>query len=230
MTTTEFQEKFLKAKIYYEGGKYYEAIQVCNFALTYAKNDEEIALVLNKRGYAERYFGFKSTLDRHRENSYKKARADWKKVLEISSDIELKISAIKGLMLLPGEDIEALYQTGEVTVLNYANNLIAEIMNSYGLVIRETDIDKAISIFTEGYGKAKKGSTIAGHLMQNIGTCWLMLKNQEESLELKKEYAISAIGYLKIALQEYPEDQIEHRRSVQEKIDNTQAEIENNFQ
>ena len=230
MADNEFEGDLQAANIFYKDGKYLEAVQACFFALTHAKSDEEKAVVLNQRGWAARYDGFKSEEEKHREEAYEMAREDWRKVLELSSDIDLKISAIKGLMLLPGEDIEALCQIGEAAILDYANNLTAEIVNSYGLVVRETDIDKAISIFTDGYWKAKDGTTIAGHLAQNIGSCLLIQKNQEKSLELKRKYAVSAIHKLRIALKAYPENQIEHRRSVQGKIDNTQKEIENNFQ
>ena len=230
MMTTVFQTKFSEAEEYYKNGEYYEAIQVCKFALTCVGNNEERALVLNKRGYAERYLGFRSTSEEHRENSYKKAGTDWREVLIISSDIELQISAIKGLMLLPGEDLEALCRISKVAILNYSNNLTAEIMNLYGLVIRGTDTNEAMFIFEKGYGKAERGTIISGHLAQNIGICRLMQKNQEKDLRSKREYAISAMISLRVALEEYPENEIEHRRSVQGKIDNTQKEIENNFQ
>lgn len=230
MTAREFETRMLKAEVYYKDGKYYDAIQMCNFAFVYTKSDEERALVLNRRGYAERFYGFKSKVNEHKQESYEMARKDWRKVLELSSNIDLRISVIRGLMLLPGEDIEALCQTGKVAISNYADNLEAELINSYGLVVRETDQERAISIFTDGYDKAERGTIISGHLAQNVGTCRLIQKNQEESLKSKKEYAISAIISLKVALEEYPEDQKEHRRAVENKIANTRAEIENNFQ
>ena len=233
MTGNESGKDLQVADTFYKDGKYSEAVQACFFALTHAKSDEGKAVVLNRRGWAARYDGFKSGEKEHREEAYEMARTDWRKVLELSSDINIKVSAIKGLMLLPGENVEALCRMGEVAISNYANNLTAEIINSYGLVVRGTDIDKAISIFTKGYEEAERGTTISGHLAQNIGTCRLMQKDQEKSLKSKKECAISAIISLRVALEEYPENQIEHRRSVQGKIDNTQAEIaeiENNFQ
>ena len=230
MADNEFERNLQAANIFYKDGEYSEAVQACFFALVYAKSNEEKAVVLNRRGWAARYDGFKSEEEKHREGAYEMARKDWRKVLELSSDIDLKISAIKGLMLLPGEDVKALCQMGKVTVSNYANNLTAEIMNSYGLVIRETDVDEAMSIFEKGYEKAEKGTTISGHLAQNVGTCRLIQKDREKSLKLKREYALGAMISLRVALKEYPENQIEHRRSVQGKIDNTQKEIENNFQ
>ncbi|MDF1498545.1 MAG: hypothetical protein P1P85_04305, partial [Patescibacteria group bacterium] len=92
------------------------------------------------------------------------------------------------------------------------------------------DIERAMSIFSNGFKKAERETTISGHLAQNVGTCRLIQKDQEKSPESKRKCALSAIMSFKVALKEYPKDQSEHIRSVQKKIDNTRKEIENNFQ
>ena len=154
------------------------------------------------------------------------ARTDWRKVLELSSDINIKVSAIKGLMLLPGEGTMSLCQVGMADIDNHAKNLKAEIKNSFGLSIREKDPRKAVSVFRSVYRTVEKGTTIAGHLMQNMATCWLIIKDQEKDLVWKIDSANKAIEYLKIAMKEYPEGEIEHRRSTQEKINRTEKEKE----
>lgn len=227
MTENEFEKDLQAANTFYKGGKYSEAIQACFFALTYAKSDEEKAVVLNRRGWAARYDGFKSEEEKYKEEAYKMAREDWRKVLELSSDINLKISAIKGLMLLPGGNAKGLCRMGMTIIDKHAENLKIEIRNSFGLSIMEKDPRGALSVFRSAYyGTAEKGTTIAGHLMQNMGTCWLILKNQQKALVWRRSYAVNAVECLEIAMKEYPEDQIEHRGSTQEKINRTEKEIE----
>lgn len=226
MTGNEFEKDLQAANIFYKDGKYFEAIQACFFALTNAKNNEEKAVVLNRRGWAVRYEGFKSEEEKHKEEAHEMARNDWRAVLELSSNIDLKISAIKGLMLLPGENTRRLCQVGMANVDNHAKNLKAEIKNSFGLSIREKDPRGALSVFRNVYGTVEKGTAIAGHLMQNMGTCWLILKSQQEALVWRRSYAVNAVECLEIAMKEYPKDQVEHRRSTQEKINNTEKEIE----
>jgi len=223
---SEFEEDLQVANSLYEDGKYSRAVKACSLALKYAQDNEQIAVTLKRRGWAARYDGFKSKDEAYRKAAYKMARKDWRKVLEMSSDIDLKISAIKGLMLLPEEDSEELYQIGIVAIDEHAKNLKAELGNSYGLMIREEDPRRATFIFLNAYETVEKGTTIAGHLMQNAGTCYLMLKGQEEIVFQKRHYSIEAIKYLEIAMEEYPENQIEHRRSAQGKIDRTREEME----
>ncbi len=223
---SEFEEDLQAANDLYEKGEYSKAIQACFFALEHAENDEKIAVVLDRRGWSARYVGFKSEDEGNREAAYKMAKEDWRKVLEISSDIDLKISAIKGLMLLPGEGGEKLFRMGIAIVDKHAENPKAELRNSYGLLIREKNPVGAADLFRNAYKTVEKGTTIAGHLMQNLGTCLLIMKNDEEDPKWKMTYAIKAIRYLETAMEEYPESQIEHRRSTQEKIDNTKKEIE----
>ena len=222
---SEFEEDLRVIETLYEDGKYSGAIQACSLALEYTRDNEEIVVVFNKRGWAARYDGFKSENEAYRKEMYKIAREDWRKVLELSSDTNLRISAIKGLMLLPGENGKELYQTGIVTIDKYANNLKAEIGNSYGLMVREKDPMKATTIFWNAYKTVEKGTIIAGHLMQNLGTCLLILKNNDKDPRQKLSHAIEAVQYLKIAMKEYPENQFEHRRSTQRKIDKTETEI-----
>lgn len=226
MEETGFKENFQMANDLYRDGKYSEAIHACFLALNYVEGDEEKAVVLNRRGWAARYDGFKSEEEKHKEEVYEMAGNDWRAVLELSSNIDLKISAIKGLMLLPGEDTKRLCQIGMTNVDNHAKNLKAEIRNSFGLSIKEKDPRGAISIFRGVYSTVEKGTTIAGHLMQNIGTCWLILKNREKALTWKISHATKAIECFEIAMKEYPKDQVEHRRSTQGKIDRTKEEIE----
>ena len=67
MTGNEFEGDLQVANTFYKDGKYPEAVQACFFALTHAKSDEEKAVVLNRRGWAARYDGFKSKEEKHRE-------------------------------------------------------------------------------------------------------------------------------------------------------------------
>ena len=223
--TTEFEKDLQVADDLYDDGRHSGAVKVCSSALKFAKNDEQIAIALDRRGWSARYVGFKDRDGKNREAAYKMAREDWQRVLKISSDIDLRISAIKGLILLPEEDGEELYRTGITAVNQYADNLKAELGNSYGLMVREEDPEKAIHIFLNTYGTVEKETVIAGHLMQNVGTCYLILKGLEKNVFQRNLYAIEAINYLEIAIKEYPKDQIKHRGSTQGKIDRIKKEI-----
>jgi len=224
-TEMEFREDLQAANELYKDGKYPEAIRACSLALKYTHDVEEIAVTLDQRGWAARYDGFKSKDEAYGKAAYKIAKEDWRKVLEISSDINLKTSAIKGLMLLPEEDGEELFQMGMAAIDRYTNDLKAELGNSYGLMVRQEDPIGATKIFRDAYRMVEKGTVIAGHLMQNLGTCLLIRENDESDPRWKRVLGVEAVECLEIAMEEYPESQIEHRRSTQGKIDRTNEEI-----
>ena len=252
---TEFEELMAKRDEDYKGGYYKLSINWATKAIEAARNKEEIVLALLKRGWGRRFVGYKTHDLVEREEMYTEAKYDWLFVLEDRpKNIDVVISAIKGLMLLPvnseetveveiegmvltlNKEIVELYQTGEREIKERvsgqdAQNMKAELLNSLGLVVRSSDLITAENIFGLAFGISKSGITITGNAMQNAATCRLILKDAAENPEEKRNHAMIAIKRLKIALepQGYPEEEIEHRRNCQKKIDNTREEIKNNF-
>ena len=234
---TEFEELMEIRDKYYKKGYYGQSIYWATRAIELARNKEEMALALNARAWGERYVGYKADDPMVKDKMYALAKGDWTAVLEtMPEDIDVVISAIKGFMLLPGNDVEELYKLGareiEKRIVDdqTKDNLKADLINSMGIIAREKDPEVAERIFLQGYEIVESGITTAGHLINNAGVCHLILKNQAEEKNEKYLHAKVALEFLTEALDHYPLDQIEHRRAAQKKIDNTLKEIENNFE
>lgn len=231
-----FEELMKKRDEKYGNGKWKESIPFATGAMSAARDEEEVALAQNGRAWGERYVGYKTDDPKERQRMYELARLDWRAVLEKSKNIDIRISAIKGLILLPEENVPELCDLGvreiktQISEYQRREDMKAELLNSKGIDIRKTDPVAAEGIFLDAYETVEHGIVIAGHLINNAGVCHLMLKNQAEDKGDKRKHAEKAIEYLRKALIEYPEDQIEHRRAAQRKIDNTLKEIENNFE
>lgn len=234
---TEFERLMEHRDLDYKYGYYESSNDWATKAIGAARDKEEIALAVVKRGWGERFRGFKIDDPDERKKMYLAAKHDWLFVLEDEpKDIDVMISAIKGLMLLPGEDVYELYELGEreiakrVTDSQERKNLEGELGNSQGIQVRAKYPKTAMQIFLYHYKEVTPGTVVAGHLIKNLAVCCLMLKNSELDKQEKAEYANVAIGYLRKSLKEYPLEQIEHRRDAQAKIDNTIEEIKNNFE
>ncbi|MCK4454038.1 hypothetical protein KAU51_01660 [Candidatus Parcubacteria bacterium] len=230
----EFEELMEKRDKEYSDGNWKESIPFATAAISVAI--QATALAQNGRAWGRRYVGYKTDDPQERETMYRLARQDWRAVLKTSTNIDTRISAIKGLMLLPEENIPELCELGireiKLRIPEYQRreNIKAELLNSKGIDVRKTNPEDAERIFLNAYETVERGIVIAGHLINNAGVCHLILKNQAEDKGEKREHAEQAIKYLKMALKEYPEDQIEHRRAAQKKIDNTLMEIGNSFE
>lgn len=231
----EFEELMKKRDKEYSDGRWKESIPFATAAMGVAI--QATALAQNERAWGRRYVGYKTDDLSEREEMYELARQDWRAVLEKSKNIDTRISAIKGLILLPRENIVELCDIGtgeiktQVSEEQRRENMKAELLNSKGIDVRKTDPISAERIFLNAYKTVEHGIVIAGHLINNVGVCHLILKNKPKiNKGEKREHAEKAIKYLRMALKEYPEDQIEHRRAAQKKIDNTLKEIEGNFE
>lgn len=231
MEENDFKISLRHADNLYAAGKWEAAVSAASAALEAAKatgNEENSADVLNRRGWSERYVGFKTdSLDIRRE-MYENARRDWQEVLNISKNLKTRISAIKGLILLPDENIQQLCEKGLLEIKRNEQeleNLKAEMINSQAIEIRKTDPVQASNMFVRAHEKVQPQTVIAGHLMQNAGTCWLMLLKEEKGLYQRYLFAQRAISCFEQALMEYPADQTEHRKSTQTKLDNIKKDL-----
>ncbi len=231
----EFEKWMDVADKEYKNGDYVASRKMADFAIFFAKMPKNFAKAFNRRARAKRYIAFKTEDKIPKEIMYMSARQDWETVINISGDIdvEIKISAIKGIMLLPGEDIELLYNFGNKIIEDQASNwkekrnLIGELGNSYGIEVRKTDPLAAKRIFLNHYALINKKTLIAGHLAHNAGTCFLMLRNEESNESEKRYYlALSAIRWLHQALEDYPVDQVTHIKTVENKIYDARDGIE----
>ncbi len=231
----EYFKKMLKgADELYENGEWRRSVDIANVAVDTAReigNEEYSANALNRRGWGERYVGFKSDNPEERKVMYEAARKDWKVTLEKSKNLRTRISAIKGLILLPGKDVKKLCNIGIQEIQNShldaqeKENIKAELENSREIETRKTDPQKAEKGFLKSYETVQHGTVIAGHLLQNAGTCCLMLLKDAKDAYDKYYLARRAILLLEKALEEYPADQIEHRKSTQNKINNTKKDL-----
>lgn len=232
----DFKNSMKEADDLYAAGKYEAARNAANKALEVALeiaketgNDEYSADALNRRAWSERYAGFKSDNSKVQEEMHESARVDWQEVLFLSKNLKTRISAIKGLILLPDAKIENLYKMGREEIRRSQQeleNLKAELINSQALEIRKTNPLQAFHKFQEAYKIVEHGITIAGHMEQNMGVCWLMLVKDEKHSGTRKAYFERAIKHFEQALAEYPKDQIEHRKSTEKKLANAEKEIE----
>lgn len=232
-TEEKYFERLMKeADELYANGEWLKAIKPASMAKEVAKtigNNEYIAEALNRRGWSTRYVGFKSKIPNEINELYKDAYRDWQGVLSKSTNLKTRISAIKGLILLPGENVNQLCDQGMLEIKNdqqEKENLKAELINSKAIELRKTDPLVAFNMFTQAYETVQHRTVIAGHLLQNAGTCWLMLLKDEKDLYNRKHFAQRAILCLEKALEEYPNDQTEHRKSTQNKLDNTRKDLE----
>ncbi len=235
MTEKTYREALREAEELYKKAEYEKAIEQADISLELAielKNEEYQATALNKRAWPERYIGFKTKDEDLRAKMYNLAKKDWQAVLEKSNDTKIRISAIKGLILLPGENVKELCNVGIQEIHNShletqeAENMKAELKNSREIETRKTDPKKAEEGFLKAYETVQHGTVIAGHLLQNAGTCCLMLLKDAKDSYDKYNLAQRAILLLEKALEEYPADQIEHRKSTQNKINNTKKDLE----
>ncbi len=231
MEENDFKIGMRHADNLYTAGKWEAAMNAASAALEAANktsNEENSADALNRRGWSARYVGFKSDNPEVKKEMYENARRDWKEVLNISKNLKTRISAIKGLILLPNAKIEILYAMGMEEIKRNQQdleNLEAELMNSKAIEIRKTDQVRAFNMFEDAYKIVRRGTVIAGHLKQNAGTCWLMLLKEEKDLYRRELFAHRAIKNLKEALNEYPSDQTEHRKSTEKKLANAEEEL-----
>lgn len=231
MEDNDFKISLRHADNLYAAGKWEAAVSAASAALEAAKatgNEENSADVLNRRGWSERYVGFKSKNPDEKNAMYEAARKDWRVVLEKSKNLKTRISAIKGLILLPDEDVNQLCDMGMLEIKNdqqEKENLKAELINSKAIELRKTDPAQASNMFFGAHKKVQPRTVIAGHLMQNAGTCWLMLLKEEKDFYKRKLFAQRAISCFEQALMEYSADQIEHRKSTQNKLDNTRKDL-----
>ncbi|MCK5490861.1 MAG: hypothetical protein KAI67_03385 [Candidatus Pacebacteria bacterium] len=233
--TEEFTTALKEANKAYSDGNHKEALEL-------ATDAERIALEMTiqatrKKSWSARQVGYKENDESIRVKMYCIARTGAQFILDYSRDFEMRNSAIKLLMLLPGSDIESLCKIGvrEVKFAELINegekeSWIGELRNSLGIEVRKTDPRQAMDIFLSTHETVKSKTVIAGHLMQNAGTCLLMQMNETKYINMKHYYAHKAIQLLQKAIDEYPEDQKGHRESVKNKINNTKEEIKNNFQ
>lgn len=224
----EWKESYEKAEELYAAGKYPEAFNSAGKAIESVS--KEFVLALRNAAWSARYIGFKD--ESKRSEMYEIARKYARLMLAISTDVQARNSAIKLLMLLPGENNLELCHLGidELEKAQFFDesikeDLLGELKNSLGIEVRKTDPKAALVIFEEAYRRVRSGTKIAGHLMQNAAICWLMLKNKTAYKSLKLQYANRAIPLLEKALKEYPLKEAEHRRSAQNKIDKTNEEI-----
>lgn len=231
----DFKNSMREADDLYAAGEYEAARNAASRALEVALeiaketgNDENSADALSRRAWSERYVGFKSDNPKVQKEMYESARIDWLEVLFLSKNLKTRISAIKGLILLPNANIESLYEMGTEEIKRNQQeleNLEAELMNSKAIEIRKTDQVRAFNMFEDAFKIVRRGTVIAGHLKQNAGTCWLMILKNEKDPYMKELFANRAIKNLKEALAEYPADQAEHRKSTEKKLANAEEEL-----
>lgn len=163
--------------------------------------------------------------------------------------IKERVSVIKLLLLIPGQNIKELCCLGikelESSDLKEVekNNYKAELFNSLGISYKRNNTPKAIRILKLGLKLAVPGTVISGHLLQNLGDCYQNYFRLEkgadkaedcikESSERDKREALEdmvgayekAIECWNKALELYPKKHEEHRRSVQERIENIEKE------
>jgi len=103
--------------------------------------------------------------------------------------------------------------------------LKGELKNSLGLEVKKSYPEEAMRIFIDAYETVSKSTTLAGHLLHNAGTCWLEMANAEKDNLKKWSYLTYALDNLEKSLKEYPEDQIDHRKTVEGKIKDTENKI-----
>ncbi|MDD3190536.1 MAG: tetratricopeptide repeat protein [Candidatus Pacebacteria bacterium] len=163
--------------------------------------------------------------------------------------VEERVSVIKLLLLIPGQNIKELCCLGikdlKASDLAEVNkrNLEAEFLNSLAIPYKRTNTPKAVRILRRGLDLAVPGTVISGHLLQNLGDCFKNYFKLERGLDKeetclkdgnekdKGEAYIDMIGaYDKAikcwnkALELYPKQNKEHRRSVQERIKSIEEE------
>lgn len=231
MVENSFKVSMSHADSLYKAGKWEAAADAASAALEAANatgNEEYSAEALNRRAWSRRYIGLKSNDPDVIKQMYEKAQRDWREVLDISKNLEMRISAIKGLILLPAESVEEWCEIGLEQInrkRQELTNLEVDLINSKAIEIRKTDQVRAFNMFEEAYKIVQHGTVIAGHLKQNAGTCWLMLLKGEEELYQRILFVNRAIRNLEKALAEYPADQVEHRKSTQNKLDNIRKDL-----
>jgi len=220
------------ARRLYEDGKYLSAYLAASDAVSQAMKAYE--LTLRKRMWGARFAGLKD--EKIRDEMYKIARQDALQIISMSEDVEIRNSAIKLLILLPGEDIKKWcvmgideLQSAELVGIateEDKGDLIAELKNSLGSAIKKENPEKALKIFLDAYDLlSKKGTTLAGHLMQNAGTCQLMLADVEKDESRRLAHPEKAREYLGKALENYPRDQTAHRETTSRKLNDAIEKI-----
>lgn len=227
MTDNEFKDAYQKAEKLYTDGKYEKAVPVAEEAMKIAT--DSLVKALRKQAWSAKHAGHKNA--EIRDKMYEIAFACAKKILEISGDPEARNSAIKLLILLPGAKTKELCEMGlkeldkAYFIYQKRENLKAELKNSLGLEVRKVNPAEAICIFLNAYETVSKGTTLAGHLLHNAGTSWLIMANAEKKNLKKWSYLTYALDNLEKALKEYPVDQIGHIKAVKGKLNDIENKI-----
>lgn len=225
----DWKRPFERAEALYGEGKYLEALKPAEEAVGIIA--ELHALALRKAAWSARQIGLKN--DSKREEMYKVAREYARLILEISHNVEMRNSAIKLLVILPDEDVKRLCSMG-VSELRRAPNLddrvredmIGELENSRGLAIQGGYPLDAERIFLGAYATVSKKTTLAGHLLNNTGGCWIKMAESEKDDPQRLFYLERAVGYFEKALEEYPEDQVGHRNALKKKMQDIKDRIQ----
>jgi tetratricopeptide (TPR) repeat protein len=214
----------------YKQGKYEEAERILQVAKSFAENDFERAMALNKIAWCWRYLGFKEIKDT--KECYKKAESCWRECLELlyslsdRSSKEIKVSTIKGLMLIfSKEQAEILYWACIRGLKRPENSdLILDLDNSLAIMLKASHPEEAGKIFERIYADAKAlgNYVLAGHAAQHLGTISMQRYGQgfcldPEGPDLPYILEDAEIWLIK-SLLIYPEGEVAHIQNTVKKL------------